>query len=126
ADQALGLQRLGGDLLADLEAVEVAQVDGLRVGAERPDRHRVGRRRAAQLRDAHVERHLAALEARAHGVRARARLLALDPATGVAALAGAQAASDALAALALLGRLERMEVQLGSHVTTSPPPSRGG
>src|SRR5207248_2652003 len=103
ADQALRLQRLGRDFLAYLEArFEVAQVDGLRVRAERPDRHRVRGRVAAQLRGAHVERHLAALEARAHGVRARARLLALDPAAGVAPLARAQAAADALAILARL------------------------
>ena len=104
ADQALRLQRLGRDLLARLEAVEVADVHRLGVGAERADRHRVLGRVAAQLRDAHRERHLAALEAGAHRVRARARLLALDPAAGVAALARAQAAADALAVLARLRR----------------------
>ena len=109
ADQALRLQRLGRHLLARLEALEVADVHRLRVGAERADRHRVLRRVAAQLREAHRERHLAALEAGAHRVRARARLLALDPAAGVAALARAQAAADALAILARLRglRLER-------------------
>jgi hypothetical protein len=80
-DQPLRLQRLRRDLLAGVEArLEVADVDRLRDRAERTDRHRVGRGVAAQLGRAHVERHLAALEARAHGVRARARLLALDPA----------------------------------------------
>src|SRR5207247_10707315 len=62
---------------------------------ERTDRKRV-LRTAAQLAESHVDRVLAALEARAHLVRARARLLALDPAAGVAALARAQAAADAL------------------------------
>ena len=70
-----------------LEAVEVADVHRLGVGAERPDRHRVVRGVAAQLREAHRERHLAALEAGAHHVRAGARLLALDAAARVAALA---------------------------------------
>ena len=93
------------------EALEIADVDVHRVGAERADRHRVLRRRAAQLADAHVDRHLAALEAGAHLVRARARLLALDAAAGVAALAGAGAAADALAVLPGLGRLEIGEVE---------------
>ena len=52
--------------------LEIAEIDGLGVGAERADGHRVLRRRAAQLRDAHRQRHLAALEAGAHHVRARA------------------------------------------------------
>src|SRR5438445_254459 len=57
ADQALRLERLGRDLLAGLEAgLEIAEVDGLRVGAERADGHRVLGRVAAQLGRAHVER----------------------------------------------------------------------
>jgi len=68
-DQALRLERLGCDLVAAVEAgLEVAQVDRLRVRAERPDRHRVGGRVPAELGRAHVQRHLAALEAGAHGV----------------------------------------------------------
>src|SRR5262249_38920367 len=39
ADEALRLQRLGRDLLARLEAVEVAKVHRLGIRAERPDRH---------------------------------------------------------------------------------------
>ena len=77
------------------------------------------------LADAHVDRHLTALEPGAHLVRARARLLALDPAAGVAALAGAGPASDALAVLALLCRLDVREAQLLRHVRASRP-SRGG
>ena len=107
-------ERLGRDLVAGLEAVEVADVHRHGRGAERADRHRVLRRVAAQLADAHVDRHLAALEPGAHLVRARARLLALDPAAGVAALARAGPAADALAVLALLRRLEVREVQLSS------------
>src|SRR5689334_17610546 len=77
ADQTLLLQRLRRHLVARVEPrLEVAEVHRLRVRPERADRHRVRRGVAAQLRGAHVERHLAALEARAHRVRARARLLA--------------------------------------------------
>ena len=119
ANQPLRLERLGRHLLAGLEAVEIADVHGLRVGAERADRHRVPRRVAAQLGEAHRERHLAALEAGAHHVRAGARLLALDPAARVAALARADAAADPLAVLARLRRAQVGEVQLGR----SPPAS---
>ena len=73
-------QRLGVDRVAVLEdALEVADVDRLRRGAERPDRHRVLRRRAALLADAHVERHLPALEAGAHLVRAERDFWPLIP-----------------------------------------------
>ena len=117
-----GDERVRRDLAAGLEAgLEVAEVDGLGGGAERPDRHRVGRRVAAQLREPHVDRHLAALEAGRHLVRAGARLLALDPAAGVAALAGAHAAADALAVLPRLRRLEAVEVELLGHVYASFP-----
>ena len=44
-----------------------------------------------------------------------ARLLALDPAAGVAAFAGAQAAADALPVLARLRRLEVGEFELVGH-----------
>ena len=87
-----------------VEALEVADVDRTVLRPVRADRHRVLRVRAALLAEAHVDRHLAALEAGAHLVRARARLLALDPAARVAALARAQAAADALAVLARLRR----------------------
>src|SRR5262249_54168299 len=93
-------------------ALEVAEVHRMGVRPERPDRHRVSRRRAAELADAHVDRHLPALETGAHLVRARARLLALDPARRVAALAGARPAAYALAILPRLGGLEVREVQL--------------
>jgi hypothetical protein len=112
-DQARLLERVRRDLA--FEALEVADVERLHLGSVRTDRHRVLGRRTALLAEAHVDRHLTALEARAHLVRARARLLALDPAAGVAALAGAHAAADALAALARGGRLERCEVQLLRH-----------
>src|SRR4029453_3169869 len=106
-NQAGFLERLGGDLA--VEALEVANVDRMHAGAEGPDRQRVLRVLAALLAEAHVDRHLAALEPGPHLVRARASLLALDPAAGIAALARAQAAADALAVLALGGRLSRMQ-----------------
>ena len=115
ANQPLRLQRLGRHFLARVEAVEVAEVHGLGVRAERADRHRVRRRVTAELGRAHVQRHLAALEAGPHGVRAGARLLALDPATGVATLARAHAAADALAILARLRGLQVREVELTGH-----------
>src|SRR5262249_4502504 len=116
ADQALLLQRLRRDLAAGLEAsLEVAEVHRLAVGPARAARHRVRGRVAAQLHSAHVERHLPALEPRAHRVRARARLLALDPAAGKAPLARAQAAADALAVFARLRGLQVGQVQLTGH-----------
>ena len=109
ADQALLLQQLGRDLGAGVEAGEVADVHRPDRRAEGADRHRVLRGRAALLAHAHVRRHLAALEPGAHVVRAGARLLALDPAAGVAALARAEAAADTLAAFCAWAgfRLER-------------------
>src|SRR4029453_14873189 len=103
ADQAELLERLRRDLGAGVEArLEVAQVHALREGAERADRHRVLRRVAALLRQAHVRRHLAALEAGAHLVRARARLLALEAPASGAALPRPQPAAHPLAVLPLL------------------------
>src|SRR5262249_28631214 len=66
--------------------------------------------RPARLAEPHLERHLAALEPGAHHVRARAGLLALDPAAGVPALAGAEPAPDALA---VLPRLRGLQVRKG-------------
>jgi len=114
-EHALLDKRLGRDLRARVEALlERGDVDRRRRSAERADRKRV-RRAAAQLSEAHVDRVLAALEARAHLVRARARLLPLEPAARVAPLAGAQAAADALAVLARLGGLQVREVQILRH-----------
>src|SRR5581483_8263034 len=120
ADQALLLQRLRRHLGPRVEAGEVADVHRLAVGAERPDRHRVLRRRAAQLRYAHEERHLPALERRARVVRAGARLLAFDPAAGVAPLARAVAAADALSRLAGLSGREIGEVERIRHRRRGP------
>ena len=98
-------ERFRGHVGAGLEtSLEVAQVDRLAVRSERADRHRVGGRVAAQLGEPHVDRHLAALEPGRQLVRARPALLPLDPAAGVAALARAEAAADALALLARLRR----------------------
>src|SRR6185312_7625004 len=73
------------------------------------------RRRAPLLAHPHVRGHLAALEAGPHHVRSRARLLALDPAAGVAALARAQAAADALPVATRLRGLQVREVQVAGH-----------
>src|SRR6476661_4790323 len=89
-EQPLLDERFRSDDVAALEAIEIAQVDRCRLRTERADRHRVLRRRPAQLPDAHVDRHLSTLEAGAHLVRAGARLLALDPAAGELPLAGAR------------------------------------
>jgi len=71
-DHALLDERLGRHLVAGLEPVEVAEVDGLGGCAERADRHRVLGGRAAQFAEPHVDLRLASLEARRHLVRARA------------------------------------------------------
>src|SRR5206468_1398043 len=97
-----------------------AEVDRLAVRAEGTDRHRVGRGRAAQLAEAHVDRHLAALEAGRKLVRARPALLALDAAARITALARAETATDALALLARLCRRERMQVELVGHLCVLP------
>jgi hypothetical protein len=125
-DQALLDQRLDVDRVAvGKDALEVTDVDRNRRRPEGPDRHRVLRGRAALLADAHVKRHLAALEAGAHLGRPGTGLLALDPAPRVPALAGAEAASDALAVLARLRRLQVREVEVVGHART-PRPARGG
>src|SRR5205085_1624615 len=103
------------DLSSGVEALQVADVDGERARPVRADRHRVLRVLAAPLAEAHVDRHLAALETGAHLVGAGARLLPFDPARGIAALAGAQAAAHALSVLARVRGLERGEVQLLRH-----------
>src|SRR4051812_1733235 len=102
------LERRWCDLRAVVEArVEVAQVDRLRVrAAELLERHRLLHRRAAQLAEPHVDRHLAALEV--HGVAvAGARAPALVAAARGLAGARALAATHALPAVArALRRLE--------------------
>ena len=100
---------------ASKRSSRLADVHGLVVRPERADRHRVRGRVPAELSDPHVDRHLAAFEARRHLVRAGAGLLALDAAPGGPALAGAQAAADPLAGLARLRRLQVGEVQLVAH-----------
>src|SRR5262245_16206269 len=110
-DEAGLLQQLGRDLRVRVEAGERGDVDRLRVGAERADRHRVLRRGAALLAGSHVDGHLAALEAGAHLVRAGTRLLALDAAARIASLAGAETAAHALTRLAALRRLEVRQVE---------------
>src|SRR5439155_5097217 len=95
-------------------------VHALGIRAVRADRHRVLRGRARLLAQPHVDRHLPALEAGAHLVRAAAGLLALDTAARVTPLAGAQAAADALPVLARRRRLQRGEIELSHR------PGRGG
>src|SRR4029450_5379134 len=110
ADEPRGLERLRGHLGARIEArLEVGDVHRLTVRPERPDRHRVRGRVPAKLAETHVDRHLAALEARRHLLRTGPRLLALDPAARVPTFAGTQAAADALPRLACLGRLQVRE-----------------
>src|SRR6185295_4492522 len=119
-EQALLDHRLDVDSVpVGEDAVEIAQVDGLRRRPERPDRHRVGRGVTAELRRAHVERHLAALETGRHLLRAGAGLLPLDPSAGITAFARAQATADPLAVLPLLCRLECVEVELFGHYAPS-------
>src|SRR6478672_10314648 len=102
--QAVGLHQLDRHLGARIEAaVERGDVDRLRMRTEGLEGHRLLHVRPAQLSHAHVNRHLAALEARpALGARARAR--ALLPAPGGLARARAFAAPDALARAAAAGR----------------------
>src|SRR3954469_6929200 len=89
--------------------VQVGQVDRLGVRAERLERHRHLLVRAAQLAHPHVDRVLAAFEARA-ALGARARAVALLAAAGGLARARALAAADALARPARAGgRLEVVE-----------------
>src|SRR6185436_6847702 len=101
--EVVRVQRLERDLGAGLEArLEIDQVDRLRVRPEGFERHRLLHVRAAQLAHPHVDRHLAALEARPV-LRARARAVALLAAAGRLAGAGALAAADALARTAAAG-----------------------
>src|SRR5918998_6881284 len=80
--EAGGGQALRRNLGAVVEAsVEVADVDGLSLRAEGLERHRLLHVRPAQLAQAHVDGHLAALEAVAD-LRARARAGALLTAAG--------------------------------------------
>ena len=104
------LQRVEVDRRAVVElALQVGQVDRLGVRPERLERHRHLLVRAAQLAHPHVDRVLAALEARAV-LGARARAVALLAAAGGLARAGALAAADALARPARAGgRLEVVE-----------------
>src|SRR4051812_18149865 len=119
-EPALG-ERRRRDLGTVVEArVEVAQVHGLRVrAAELLERHRLLHRRTAQLAQAHVERHLAALEV--HGVAvARACAPALVPAARGLPRARALAAADALLAVArALRGLKRMETDLVRHYSST-------
>src|ERR687889_1171660 len=80
--EAGGGQALRRNLGAVVEAsVEVADVHGLSLRAEGLERHRLLHVRPAQLAQAHVDGHLAALEAVAD-LRARARAGALLTAAG--------------------------------------------
>src|SRR4051812_35883815 len=108
--QAPGGQRRERDLRPAVEArVEIGEVHGLGVRAERLEGHRLLHVRAAQLAHPHVDRHLAALEAGAV-LRARARAVALLAAAGGLAGPRALAAADALARPAAAGGgLERVQ-----------------
>src|SRR5829696_692832 len=110
-------QGRGRHLGAVLEApIEVAHVDRLGPRAELLERHRLLHVRAAALAQAHVDRHLAALEAASH-LAARARARALLAAAGRLAVARALAAADALAPVARPGRrAQRVKADLlGVH-----------
>ena len=129
--EVLGAQRLERDLGAGVEArVEVAQVHGLRVRAERLERHRLLHVRAAQLAHPHVDRHLAALEARAV-LGARARAGALVAAAGGLAVPEPWPRPTRLRGLAAAGsRLQVVQadllgvssVFLSAALTSRPPP----
>ena len=106
--QAVGLHQLDRDLGAGVEAaLQRGDVHRLGVRAERLEGHRLLHVRPAQLAHPHVDRHLAALEARP-ALGARARAGALLAAAGGLARARALAAADALARAAAAGR--RMQV----------------
>src|ERR1700761_9631789 len=80
--QALGLERFEGHGVAGIEpGLEVAQVDRLGVGPEGLEWHRLLHVRTTQLAHPHVDRHLAALEARPL-LGARARAVALLASAG--------------------------------------------
>src|SRR5215218_309824 len=98
--QAGRLERGDVDRRAGLEALlQIAQVHRLGVRPEHLERHRHLLVRPAQLAHPHVDRVLAALEARAV-LGARARAGALVPAAGRLAVPRPVAAPDALAVLA--------------------------
>src|SRR5215207_233414 len=129
--QPMRLQGVQRDLGARVEAaLEVLEVDRLRVRPERLEGHRLLHVRTAQLAHPHVDRHLAALEARAV-LRAGARARALLAATRRLAAARALAAAHALARLAA-ARVRTQRVQpdlLGWRrgplgLSHRPPPSR--
>src|SRR4051794_5668021 len=106
--EALGLQRLRGDLVAGLEALlEIGQVHRLSLGAEVLEGHRLLHVRAAKLSHPHVDRVLPALVAGLF-LRARAGAGALVAATGGLAVARALATADALTAV----RRARLRLQV--------------
>src|SRR5690606_564347 len=99
-----------GEVDVALELVELVQEHFGRVGLEL--------RAEADLRQAHVHRHLAAFEAGLDLALARTRERTLVTAACGLAEAGADATTDAGALLAgAVGRLERIEL----HVITPPP-----
>src|SRR5437764_3959478 len=104
AREALGPERVGGHLGAGVEALlERGEVHRLGVRAERLERHRLLHVRSAQFAHPHVDRVLAALEARPLlGARARSRALLAAP--GGLAGTRALAAADALAGPAAAAR----------------------
>src|ERR671922_2707022 len=119
-DQPSRRERLGRNLGPVVEAVEIADVERVSKRPEGADRHGVLRVGASLFTGPHVSRHLSALETRAHLVGSRARLLALDSATRVAALPRAQATAEAPARPPLLGRLETGQGEIVGHwMTTS-------
>src|SRR5581483_4375263 len=102
--ETLPCQHLECDRVAGLEArLEIGHVDGLRVGPERLERHRLLHVRPAQLAQSHVNRHLPTLEARTC-LGAGARAVALLAATGGLAGARPLTAADGLAVLLRAGR----------------------
>src|SRR2546423_1017245 len=114
-------QRVRRDAVAVAEArLEVAQVHRLGVGAEVLERHRLLHVRPAQLAQPHVDRHLAALGARAR-LEAAPGAGALLAATGGLADAGALAAADALLAMPRARRrLQVVEPDLLWHLVLDP------
>src|ERR1700716_2558299 len=122
--QTLGLERVGGDLGAAVEALfQRREIDRLGVRAEGLERHRLLHVRAAQLAHPHVDRVLAALEA-GPLLFARARAGALLAAPGGLAGAGPLAAAHALARPSTAtGRLDAVQpdalVAAGHHSSST-------
>ena len=108
ADQAVGMQRLGRDL------VETALLHSVEVDCLVLDPERV--LEALELRNPLMERHLATFEADTNGVAGPLALTA--PACGLAALA-ADAPSHTLGPLLRTGRWLQV---MNSHVTRPPRP----